>query len=44
MLQGFGMGELVHSVIVEHALEHKVICGSEPTEEKRGEGETAVER
>jgi hypothetical protein len=38
------LGELVHSVVVEHAPEHKVICGSEPAEEKHGEGETAAER
>jgi hypothetical protein len=44
MLQGFGMGELVHSVTVEHTPEHEVICGSEPTGEKRGEGATAAER
>jgi hypothetical protein len=38
------LGELVHSVVVEHAPEHEVACGSEPTGEKRGEGETAAER
>jgi hypothetical protein len=36
--------ELVHSVTVEHAPEHKVIYGSEPVGEKRGEDEIAVER
>jgi hypothetical protein len=35
--------ELVHSVTVEHTPEHKVVCGSEPAWEKRGEGETAAE-
>jgi hypothetical protein len=35
--------ELVHSVMVEHALEHKVVCKSKPTGEKRGEGETIAE-
>jgi hypothetical protein len=38
------LGELVRSVTVEHAPEHKVTCGSEPAGEKHGEGETAVER
>jgi hypothetical protein len=38
------LGYLVHSIVVEHAPEHEVICGSEPTEEKRGEGETAAEQ
>jgi hypothetical protein len=38
------LGELVHSVVVEHASEHEVICGSKPTGEKHGEGETAAER
>jgi hypothetical protein len=37
------LGELVHSIAVEHAQEHKVICGSEPTGEKCGEDETAAE-
>jgi hypothetical protein len=37
------LGELVRSVAVEHALEHKVIYGSKPTGEKHGEGETAAE-
>jgi hypothetical protein len=36
------LGELVHSVMVEHTSEHKVFCGSEPTGEKRGEDETAA--
>jgi hypothetical protein len=38
------MGELVHSITVEHTPVHEVICGSEPTGEKRGEGETAAKR
>jgi hypothetical protein len=38
------LGELVHSVVVEHAAEHEVACGSEPAGEKRGEGETAAKR
>jgi hypothetical protein len=38
------LGELVHSVVVENVLEHKVICGSEPVGEKHGEGETAIEQ
>jgi hypothetical protein len=38
------LGELVHSVAVEHVSEHKVICGSEPTGEKREEGQTAAEK
>jgi hypothetical protein len=38
------LGELVHSVAVEHALEHEVICGSKPAAEKHGEGETAAEQ
>jgi hypothetical protein len=38
------LGEFVHSVAVEHVLEHEVTCGSEPAGEKRGEGETAAER
>jgi hypothetical protein len=37
------LGELVHSIAVEHALDHEVICGSKPTGEKHGEGETAAE-
>jgi hypothetical protein len=38
------LGEFVHAVAVEHALEHEVACRCEPTGEKRGEGETATER
>jgi hypothetical protein len=37
------MGELIHSVTVEHALKHEVVCGSKPAGEKSGEGETTVE-
>jgi hypothetical protein len=36
--------ELVHFIIVEHVLEHEVVCGSKPIVEKRGEGETAAEQ
>jgi hypothetical protein len=36
------MGELARSVAVDHVLEHGVICWSEPTGEKHGEGETAT--
>jgi hypothetical protein len=36
--------ELVHSVAVENAPEHKVTCESEPAGEKHGEGKTAAER
>jgi hypothetical protein len=36
--------ELVHYITIEHAQEHEVVCGSEPTGEKRGEGETATAR
>jgi hypothetical protein len=38
------LGELVHTVMIEHALEHEVICGSKPAAEKHGEGETTVEQ
>jgi hypothetical protein len=38
------IGELVHSVVVEHVPEHEVSRGSEPAGEKRREGETAAER
>jgi hypothetical protein len=38
------LGELVRSVTVEHAPEHEVTCGSEPTGEKRGEDETVDKR
>jgi hypothetical protein len=37
------MGELIHSVTVEHALKHEVVCGSKPAGEKSGEGETTAE-
>jgi hypothetical protein len=37
------LGELIHSVMVEHTPEHEVIYGSEPAGEKRKEGETAAE-
>jgi hypothetical protein len=37
------MGELARFVTVEHALEHKVICGSKPVGKKHREGETAAE-
>jgi hypothetical protein len=36
--------EFVHSVVVEHALKHEVICGSKPTGEKHREGETATKQ
>jgi hypothetical protein len=32
------LGELVHSVVVEHVLEHEVICRNKPAWEKHGEG------
>jgi hypothetical protein len=38
------LGELVRSVMVEHASEHEVIYGSKPVEEKHREGETVAER
>jgi urease beta subunit len=38
------LGEHVHFVTVEHALEHEVVSGSEPTGEKCGEGETVAKR
>jgi hypothetical protein len=38
------LGELVHSVTVEYALEHEVICGSKPAGQKHREGETAAEQ
>jgi hypothetical protein len=38
------LGELVHSVAVEHTSEHKIIYGSEPAGEKHREDETATER
>jgi hypothetical protein len=37
------LGELVHSVVVKHASEHKVIRGSKPVGEKHGKGKTATE-
>jgi hypothetical protein len=37
------LGELVYSVAVEHAPEHKVIYGSKSAGEKRREGETVAE-
>jgi hypothetical protein len=37
------LGELVHSITVEHEPEHEVIYGSKPIGEKRGEGGTAAE-
>jgi hypothetical protein len=43
-LQRCSAGEIIHSVAVEHALEHKIIFGSKPVREKCGEGETTVER
>jgi hypothetical protein len=36
--------ELVHFVAIEHTSEHKIICGSKPAGEKRGEGKTASEQ
>jgi hypothetical protein len=38
------LGELIHSIAVEHAPEHEVICGSKPAREKHREGETATEQ
>jgi hypothetical protein len=38
------MGKLIHSVTVEHASEHEVVCGSEPAGEKRGKDETVAEQ
>jgi hypothetical protein len=38
------LDELVHSITVEHAPEHEVVCESELTQEKHGEDETAAER
>jgi hypothetical protein len=37
-------GEFVHSVAVEHASKHEVVCGSEPAGEKHGEGKTTAEQ
>jgi hypothetical protein len=36
--------ELAHSIVVEHAPEHEVIYGSDPTGEKLGEGDTAAKQ
>jgi hypothetical protein len=36
------LGELIHSIMVDHALEHEVICGSKPAGEKHEECETAA--
>jgi hypothetical protein len=36
------LGELVHSITVEHASEHEVICERNPIGEKHREGETAT--
>jgi hypothetical protein len=36
--------EIVHSVTVEHAVEHKVICESEPAQKKCGGDKTVAER
>jgi hypothetical protein len=38
------LGELFCSIMVEHALEHEVICGSKPAGENHGEGKTAAEQ
>jgi hypothetical protein len=38
------IGELVHSVMIEHALEYGVAYRGEPVGEKRGEGEISTER
>jgi hypothetical protein len=38
------LGELVRSIVVEHAPEHEVICGSKPAREKHEEGEIAAEQ
>jgi hypothetical protein len=37
------LGELVHSVVVEHTPEHGVAYRGEPIGEKREEGETSAE-
>jgi hypothetical protein len=37
------LGELIHSVAVEHTPEHEVICGSKPAGKKHRECETAAE-
>jgi hypothetical protein len=38
------LGELVHSIAVDHMPEHEVACLSEPVGEKCGEGETVAGR
>jgi hypothetical protein len=38
------LGELVHSVVIEHALEYGVAYRGEPVGEKHGEGEISAER
>jgi hypothetical protein len=38
------LGKLVHSITVEHASKHKVVCGSKSTGEKHKEGETAADQ
>jgi hypothetical protein len=38
------LGKLVHSIMVEHTLEHDVICGSKQAGKKHREGETAAEQ
>jgi hypothetical protein len=38
------LGELVHSVTVEHAPKHEVICRSKHIGEKHKEGKTGAER
>jgi hypothetical protein len=42
--RGAQLGELIHSIMVEHTPELKVICGSKSAGEKRREGETTAER
>jgi hypothetical protein len=37
------LGELVHSVVIEHTSEHEVIYGKEPTRGKHRESEIVVE-
>jgi hypothetical protein len=37
------LGELVHSIVVEHASEHEIIYGSKPVREKHEEGEIVAE-
>jgi hypothetical protein len=34
--------ELIHSVMVEHASKHEVVCGRNPAGEKHEEGETTA--